>query len=139
MREVTQALYNVLANDLTLVTLIAKYQGDPAIFTFHPVPEDAVLPFIVTEGEISLEPDDTKTTTRLDVMRVIDCYVEGRGDSGEIEAISDRVRVLLHDTDMPVVGWSTSNQSVSGPEVAPTDPSIYGRRLTLFLTLEKEK
>ena len=48
MNALTQAIYNQLKADATLVAALASYQGGPAIITADPVPYDVPRPYIVT-------------------------------------------------------------------------------------------
>ena len=53
MSAVTEAIYDALAGDATLVAMLATYGGEPAIFTTDPAPGDAELPYIVSAGEVA--------------------------------------------------------------------------------------
>ena len=54
--DITQAIYDKLTGDATLVGLIANYPsgspGNPAVFTGWPVPPDAARPYVFSRGEV---------------------------------------------------------------------------------------
>jgi hypothetical protein len=130
MSILTAAIYNRLAGDPILSGLLSTYNGAPAVFTIDPAPGDAQLPYIVTAGEVSQAPWDTKLTRGRSLIRDVRCYAEADGSVIVIEAIAERVRVLLHRQPLVVGGhdWMISN--VTGPIVAD-EPGAYGRILSL--------
>lgn len=139
MTEVTQALYTTLTGDGTLAGLLAKYPAQsttPAVFTKRPVPADAVMPYVVAEGELADEPFDSKTRQGREVFRDIGCFTAAREDDGDkVDQIAARVRALLHRVPVAVAGFGTLLTSVSGPVVAPTGDGVCGRILTVRLML----
>ena len=132
---ITQAIYDVLVGDATLVALLGTYGGEPAVFTTDPAPGDAVLPYLVTAGDVVDAPADTKTTRGLEVMRDVRCYAAASGSAVTVEAIAERVRTLLHRQSMEIDGFVWVLAECSGPIVAD-EPDAYGRIVTVRMRVE---
>lgn len=125
----TADLHARLAGDATLTGLLSTYRGEPAIFTADPVPSDARFPFVVITGPEGDDDYGFKNRAGRDVRRRIRAYTRATGSIDVVEAIAERVRVVLHRqpiSDAYVV-------DVKGPELAPSDPDIYGRSLVARL------
>jgi hypothetical protein len=136
MSILTGAIYDVLAGDATLTALLATYSGNPAIFTSDPAPGDAELPYIVTAGEFSQSPFDTKTTLGRDLRRDVRCYADAKGSAVNVEAIAERVRALLHRQVMVLPGFVWILGECSGPIVAD-EPDAYARIVSVRLIVEE--
>ena len=136
MSVFTQAIYDVLAGDATLVALLGTYDGAPAIFTTDPAPGDAELPYIVTAGEVAQVPFDTKTTLGREITRDARCYTEADGSAVTVEAIAERVRFLLHRTSMAISGYQWVLAECTGPQVADEQDS-YARIVTVRMVVEE--
>lgn len=132
--DLTGPLHERLAGDAELVTLLADYRGEPAVFTVDPAPGDASLPYIVAAGHVVDNPWDTKTTRGRQVWRDVRCYAPATGSAVVVEAIAERVRELLHKHRLEVEGHVTYLAEVAGPIVAD-ETEAYGRILTVRLTL----
>jgi hypothetical protein len=137
MSILTAALYNRLAGDPTLVAMLPLYNGEPTIFTIDPAPGDAVLPYIVTAGEASQAPWDTKITRGRFTLRDVRCYGEATGSVIQIESIAERVRALLHRQALTIAGFTWVISSCDGPIIAD-ESGIYGRILSLSLWAQEE-
>lgn len=137
MSVLTSAIFNQLADDPVLAALLATYEGNPAVFTMDPAPGDATLPYIVTAGEATSSPNDTKTTLGLNLIRDVRCYAEASGSSVVIELIANRVRLLLHRQEVDVNGYQWVLSIASGPIVAD-EPDAYGRIVSLNVLLQSE-
>jgi len=137
----TQAIYDRLAGDGELGGMLADYNGSPAIFTTEPAPGDAVLPYIVTAGEVAQAPFDTKTSLGRNVLRDVRCYAPGEGSAVLVEAIAERVRFLLHRQPLSIAGFDWVISDVAGPIAADEggggSPDVYGRILTLSLMAQE--
>lgn len=133
---ITEAIYDHLRADATLVALLANYGGQPAIFTADPVPGDATLPYIVTAGDAVSSPFDTKTTRGRQIWRDVRCFTSATGSVKEVEDIADRVRALLHRQSFSIVGFAWIWAECSGPIVAD-EQDAYGRVVTVKLTIEE--
>lgn len=137
MSILTAAIYDRLAGDATLVDLLANYEGNPAVFTTDPAPGDAVLPFIVTAGEVTQSPFDTKTTRGRNMTRDVRCYAAADGSAVVVEAIAERVRALLHRQPLTIDGHAWLLSNVTGPIVAD-ERDVYGRIISVSLIAQEE-
>lgn len=137
MSILTKAIYDRLASDATLTGLLSSYRGSPAIFTTDPAPGDAVLPYIVTAGEVSQAPADTKTTRGRVLLRDVRCYAAADGGAVVIEAIAERVRALLHRQPLNIDGYQWILSSVTGP-IGADETDAYGRIITLNLQAQED-
>ena len=130
MSVLTQFIYDRLADDTTLADLLATYQDGPAIFTTDPAPGDASKPYIVTAGEPVQSPFDTKNSRGRRAYRDVRCYADADGSALAIEAIAERVRVLLHRYRLDIEGFGVLVAECGGP-VAADEEDAYGRILTV--------
>lgn len=137
MSAVSGALFTVLAGDGALAGMLADYRGGPAVFTVDPAPADAVLPYIVTAGDVATVPADTKTSRGRRVTRDVRCYTAAEGSAVLVERIAERARSLLHRARIDVDGFSVVVVDVSGPFNGPAEPDAYARILTAHITLEE--
>ena len=138
MGALTAAFHQRLAGDPTLATLLATYNGRPAVFTSDPAPADAELPFVVSAGEVAQEPADTKTTRGRTIYRDVRCYAAETGSAAQIEAIAERVRALFHRYPLAVAGYGIVVAVASGPIPAPDDDdTTTGRVVTVRLTMQE--
>lgn len=136
MSAITAAIYDVLANDGTLAALLSTYGGQPAVFTTDPAPGDATPPYIVTAGEVSQAPFDTKTTRGRTITRDIRCYDDADGSAIRVEAIAERARALLHRQALAIVGYVWVWAECIGP-IAADERDAYGRIVTVRMTVEE--
>lgn len=133
MSLITEALYERLAGDYELASMLASYAGSPAIFTIDPPPGDATLPYIITAGEVSQAPFDTKTGQGRDLRRDVRCYAPASGSAVVIEAIAERVRALLHRQPLEVDGFGIFVAECQGP-IAADEEDAYGRIVSVRMT-----
>lgn len=134
MSAITQAIYERLSADATLVAMLTTFGGQPAIFTSDPPPGSAELPYIVSAGEVSQAAFDTKTTLGRRIMRDVRCYTAPSGSDELVESIAERVRALLHRHWLVVAGFGTLAAECSGPVVAD-ERDAQGRIVTVRLLL----
>lgn len=137
MSILTGAIYDRLAGDSTLVDLISTYKGNPAIFTTDPPPGDAVLPYIISAGEVSQVPFDTKTTRGRDLIRDVRCYAPADGSAIVVEVMAERVRTLLHRQPLEIAGFRWIISDCTGPIVAD-ERDVYGRVISLSLMAQED-
>ncbi len=131
MSVLTQSIYDRLAGDTTLTDLLATYQDEPAIFTTDPAPGDASRPYIVTAGEVTQSPFDTKNSRGRRAYRDVRCYTDADGAALDtIEVIAERVRTLLHRYRLDIEGFGVLAAECGGP-VAADEEGAYGRILTV--------
>ena len=134
--SVTEAIYDVLAGDATLTTLLTTYGGEPAIFTTDPAPGDAELPYIVSAGEVAQTSWDTKTTRGRVAIRDVRCYTDATGSAVVVETIAERVRALLHRQELAISDFECVIADCSGP-VAADGQDAYGRIISVRLMIEE--
>lgn len=140
MSEITQGIYQAMANDATLQTLLGEYYGVPAIFSTFPVPTDAPFPYIDMSYELTFSPFDTKVTQGVDLTREITVYTEADGSAALLETICDRVRALFHrqPQNVPIVGFDTVIVDMQeGPRFTTEDNRVQGKELELRLVLQR--
>lgn len=135
MSVITAAIYDRLANDATLAGLLATYGGLPAVFTMDPAPGDATLPYIVTAGEVTQTPWDTKQTRGRELIRDVRCYAADNGSAETVEAIAERVRALLHRHELSVDGYQTVVADCVGP-ITADELDAYGRIISISLKID---
>lgn len=131
MALVSPAIYAALVADATLVGLIASYGGAAAIFTFEPVPGDATRPYIVTAGAVSDTHEDTKTDDRRDVLQDVTAVAENDGNPDALDAITKRIREVLHRQDLTIDGQEAYDVRVSGPIYTPSDDTVRAETLSV--------
>jgi len=133
--SITDAVYNKLCNDGILTSSLAYGTGSKSIFTFYPVPEDARMPYIVAAGEISVIPNDTKTSRGREIFKDIRVYCSASESTALIETISERVRTLLHKEHITASGYSNTWTEVQNMMDGPYEPGIYSKILTVRFVL----
>ena len=133
---VTASIYNVMANDATLASLLATYRDRPAIFTIDPAPKDAVLPYIVAAAIPVQTPFDTKTTRGRTIWRDIRIYDDQTGSVSRIEQIAERVYQLFHRELLVVPGYAWILTECAGP-ISMDEDFAYGRLVTAKITIEQ--
>ena len=136
MSILSGAIYDVLVADATLIGLVSSYGGQAAVFTIDPAPGDAELPYIVTAGEVSQAPADTKNSLGRELRRDVRCYAAANGSAVTVEAIAERVRALLHRQSMEITGFVWIWAECSGPIVADEEDA-YGRIVSVRMRVEE--
>lgn len=136
MSVFTEALYTAMAADGPLTALLAPYKGLPGVFTMDPVPGDADVPYVVTAGEVSALPWDTKQCRGREIIRDIRAYSEADGNPITVEAIAERVRALFHRRALVIQGYTWTISSVTGPIAADGD-GFYGRVVSLTVKAQE--
>jgi hypothetical protein len=133
------AIFDVMKADQTLADQLGRYNEAPCIFTSDIAPELAPRPYILTGGNVSDEPVDTKNSLARRVHRDIRIYDDSNqgGSTVRIDAIAERVRALFHRVNIPVTGFATIYCTAHGPIAAPTDETLYGRVITIELHLSE--
>lgn len=132
--NLTAAIHARLVGDVTLTALLSEYLGEPAVFTSDPAPGNAVLPYLVSAGQVTDRAFDTKNSRGRQVWRDVRCYAPASGSAALVETIAERVRVLLHRYAMEVDGHETWVSEASGPTGAD-EKDAYGRIVSLRLML----
>jgi hypothetical protein len=128
--NLAEAIHARQNGDATLTAMLAIYRGTPAVFTIGPAPDDAEMPYTVSDGDTSSQPYDTKTTRGREVMRDVRCYAPASGSVLVVEAIAERVRTLFHRYGLEVDGYQVIVAMANGPTQA-NEPDCYGRVVSL--------
>lgn len=131
----TEAFYHQLRNDAELVSMLATYNGLPAIFTVDPVPGDAVLPYIVTAGSVADTSWDTTYSEGRIIVRDIRCYTAATGSMIAVENMAERVRHLFHRRRIPIDGYDNVITKCTGPIEGPEEDDAYGMIVTVEMHL----
>lgn len=134
MGAITEAFYDVLVGDDTLVDMLSTYEGEPAVFTTDPPPDDATLPYIVSAGEISTTPFDTKIVYGRRLSRDVRMYAAREDSALTIEAIAERVRALFHRQVIAISGFVVVVAECMGP-IQVDEDDAHGRIVTVWLTI----
>jgi len=137
MGLVTAAIYERLANDATLASMLATYNGAPAVFTVVPVPGDAQLPYIVTAGDAVRRPYEAKNRPGWEIWRDVRCYADTNGSAVQVEAIAERVVALLHRVPLEIEGFGVLVGDCTGP-ISADEETAYGRVVTVRLIMLME-
>lgn len=129
----SEAIYDALSEDLTLTAKLSTYEGEPGIFTVDPAPGDANLPYIIIGPILEQAPFDTKTSRGRSVRIDVRCYEAATGSAVDIEAISERVRSLLHRVAITIDGHAWEWSSCFGP-ISADEEDAYGRIITVLVS-----
>lgn len=138
MGAITLGIFNRMNGDSTLTDLLGSFDGRKAIFTYSPAPAETGIPYIVTSGEITDGPNNTKTTKGRVITRDIRCFAKANKDPRTLETIAERIRTLFNqaESSISITGFKVTVAEVFGPREIPTDENeLYGRMLTVQLTL----
>lgn len=133
--SLSTATYTRLAADVTLTAMLATYRGNAAVIVGDEdtLPEDIATPFVAIEGPSYDEPDDTKEDDGREIEIVIRAFADATGSTLVIDGIAERIRTLLHRAPTGLLPGAYIARC-SGPRVAPTDPSLYGREILVRVT-----
>jgi hypothetical protein len=140
--SITQAVYERLASDAALASMLASFEGKPTIFTYEPVPGDAPLPYIVASGDVMGRvrvPESTKLTYGARVMRDIRIFAEASGSMVEVEAIAERVWELFEKAELFVPGWTQVVRCrADRPIIGPRDERVYMLIVSVTISMSRE-
>lgn len=138
-------LYAILAGDATLTGLLSTFGSVPAIFNQDPIPVSAIRPYIYSPGDLARSPLSLHMDGRDNPVfdRDVTCIADRSSGSGSIEAIADRVHALFYrnGSRTSVPSWSGGGYNlietdvVAGPITTPTDDTVFGRTITVSLTI----
>lgn len=135
-KDFTQAIYDVMNDDVTLTGLLSEFNGEASIFTTDPAPKGADLPYIVSAGEVADVPLDTKSTDGRVFTRDIRCYDDNSsGSVVNIETIAERVRTLFHRQEFTITGFGVIITQAFGP-IARDEEDVFGRIVTISVTAQ---
>lgn len=123
------AIFDRLASDSTLATLLGAYGGAPAIFSGDVVPvsyEFGDLPAVVIGPTLSARDRDDFTNFAREARVSVRLFCAAGESSEAIDDAAERVRALLHRWAGP------PSCTVNGPQAANTSgPAFAGRELVV--------
>jgi hypothetical protein len=115
--------------------LIGKFAGLPKVFTQYQLPQGVTDPYVVINPSPSNVPNDTKLSVGLVIQKDIAAYTSANGDTSKVDEIIGRIWGMLHRQPLDVEGWENIIVNSSGPIVAPTDKTLYGRLVSVSMNL----
>lgn len=130
------AMYERLASEAAVTSKLATYNGDPAIFSGE-VPEDATGYWVFIEAPLDEGHPDTKTTRLVDQMRDVSAFGPAVGSALPLEALVEAIKVAFHRRPLSFTGATGWRARVVSDTEAPTDDTMYGRTVTLQLSVDK--
>ena len=136
MSAITQAFFDVLNGDSYLESRLSRFGTRPAIFTVDPPPGSPDFPFIISAGEASTVPEDTKTSYGREILRDISCFDDSKS-AALVEDIAERVRALFHDQTITVAGYTTVLSEVPSGPIVLDGEGVRGRLVQVRLLLEE--
>lgn len=137
MIALDNAIHGRINGDGTVTALLSMFKGQRAIFVGDLLPPGVVPPYISSPPSFADAPNDAKNAIGRAISRDIGCYTLATGNTTTVDAIAERVRELFHRHPLVISGFATMIASASGPVVAPTDKTLYGRIVTVSWTIWK--
>lgn len=106
-----------------IADLLSQWNGEPAVHTRQPVPQDTARPFIIISAELGLSDFDALNKSRPISIRNIIVYGEQPDEYRVVEEIGYKLRELFHRNRFATVpnGYSVVDIQVQGPFPAPVD------------------
>lgn len=138
----TATIYARLIGDSLLISEMAAYEGQPAVFDDN-APDEFVLAgglMIIIAAPTSREPDPTFSEQAWVIRQDVRIYARHTGSNATLDALALHVLGLFHlqQDALTVEDGKATGSQASGPVASPTtDPSIVGRRIALRLTLQE--
>jgi len=136
----TEAVFVRMNSDATLRSLVNVFKpgGNLNIYTAAPIPESAEYPLILSAGNVSILPWDTKTTRGFDVSRDIVVYDNATHTMLLVEQVADRIHELFHRFPLQPSGFLPAIVSeCQGPTGAPTSEDYVGMMVQCSWKFEK--
>lgn len=137
--QITKAIYERMASDAELSSLVASYRGQPAIFTVDPVPPDAPLPLIIAAGLVvgpTNVPEASKQTIAARPVKDIRCITQASGSFEQIAAVAMRVFWLFERATFPIEEWKLVRSRATLPFLGQMDGAFYSVIVTVTLAIE---
>lgn len=141
-------LRTALRADDGISSKLGQWNGEPAIFTRRPVPDNATDPMIIVNPDAALGNADTLNGDRPIVVRDIAIYgtKAAPGDPADqtrvVEWLGFAVRTLFNRKKFSVrpEGYSVIDVIAAGPIPAPVDDEVtVGRLVSLTIRLSRER
>lgn len=130
-----------------IAAALGKYAGEPAVFSYSPIPADSPRRVIVTPGDAAISDADGLNSDRPIVQRDVIAYGvkstpgDESDDSPAIEAMGYQLRALFHRKKFAVrpEGYSVIQITVTGPVPAPVDDDgEVARLVSLTISLRRK-
>jgi hypothetical protein len=148
MRAIIDALFDRLEASAVLASGLASYRGELALFAADTVPADAPRPYATIYGPIGASNFDTKTGARSEEPAAgtghilafdLNFFADAEGDPRLVEQLATAAGEAIHrqHAALAASGWTVLVASAQAPVIAPTDDSIYGRRVPISLIVRK--
>lgn len=140
--NLTDAVNRYMIEDAQLAEMIGRKSDgvSPAVYDTDPAETNEEYPdgiWIISDGNVSCVPLDTKTTRGYEIIRDIRLYQRRTGSSGDIELAGDRVRDLFHRYALPVAGFRDATVAhCSGPSKIDTTADYVGYAVTCWWKIE---
>lgn len=145
MTDVGPALRAAVIANAAISSELSQWQGEPAVFTRLPIPEDATFPCVVIPFDASTLDQDALVSRRTVIMRDIMVYgnIAAPGTSDDdtriVDDIARELRTMFHRNKAALVNTSyhVIDIVVNGPRPAPVDDDkTVGRMVTLTLRIQ---
>lgn len=130
-----------LLAEATIAGLLSTWNGEAAVFTRRPVPDDAVTPFIAVSPDISVTDADGLTSERPIVVRDITVYGDQPDQYRTVEQVGYSIRRLFHHDRLSITNtdYDIVNIVATGPQIAPTDDeTAIARVVTLTISARRK-
>lgn len=137
MLSLTRAIHERLSADATVLDVVTRFQGEPAVFTGRNVPASAKLPFVHVRPALADEPMDTLKRHGRDITQDIALYATESGSEARVESVADHIRRIFHRRPLDVEGHATVDVAASGPVDTPDEPHVTGRIVSLRVRLQE--
>jgi hypothetical protein len=148
MRAIIDALFDRLEASAVLASGLASYRGELALFAADTVPADAPRPYATIFGPVGASAFDTKTGARSEAVAAgtghilaleVSVYADAEGDPRLVDELAEAAQLAIHrqHAALAASGWAVLVASAQAPVIAPTDDSIYGRRVPISLIVRK--
>lgn len=135
MQALSRALFDVMAADTALTSLLGTYGAGPSILTQRPVPTQAKRPLVLAATVAADVEQDFVNAHGREVTRDVGVYGAAPNHFDAVVAAAERVRALFHRRSLTLPGYYSLPIVASGPIDAPADPQEIGRIVTLTIRL----
>lgn len=143
MPDLSAALRTSIIAHAAISGQLAQWNGEPAVYTRVPVPDDAPYPFCLIPPAVAIGDEDGLTSMRPMIMRDIIFYGRKGGPDDQyrlIEQLGFAARLLFHRRKFSTVpdGFSVIDIRASGPMPAPVDDEkTVARMISLTIRLRE--
>ena len=132
------ALRAAIIADGAITALISTWEGEPAVFTRRPVPDDVTYPFILVAPSVSIGDADWLKTRIPRPRHDVIAYGQQARDYRPIQDLGYLLRQKFHRQpfSITVAGYSVLEIVATGPMAAPVDDANeVGRAVLLAVKL----